>query len=159
MAATEPGANDVGNFYRASGRTITKEVRIKASTAIEDGAIVYPDPAGVNKWTLADSTAGENFGVIREAVASTDSDYASSTKTKLVEFPSESGVEWFGTVGAGTFAEDDVNKYVDLNDSISVDVDTSTKDQLYVAGFISSTRGRFIFAGNVPAGKAMPATS
>lgn len=150
--------NHVENFVRVKGRTKMIEGVFTASVAAEEGAIVYPDPGNAGQWTIADSTAGNAFGVIRQTIASTDSDYA-STKTVQIEVPDEPAVEWEGTIGSGTFTAADVNKYCDLVDGVSVAVDTQSKNVVFVAGYVSATRGRFIFAGNLPAGLAMAATT
>lgn len=150
--------NHTENFTRVKGRTKVIEGTFTASVAAESGAIVYPDPGNAGQWTKADSTAGESFGVLQETIASTDSDYA-STKTVHIEVPDDAGVEWEFTVGSGTFTPADVNKYVDLYDEVSLAVDTTSKKQCYISGYITSTRGRCMFAGNVPSGMALPATT
>lgn len=143
--------NHSENFVRRQGKTKVIDGIFTASVAAEEGSIVYPDPGNAGQWTIADSTAGNMFGVIRQTIASTDSDYA-STKTVKIEIPAEPGVVWEGTVGSGTFTAADVNKYCDLVDGVSVAVDTTSKKSIFIAGYKSSTRGLFIFAGNVPTG-------
>lgn len=158
MSNPTDSVNNTRYFTRSKGKTKIITGTFTASVAAVEGAIVYPDPGNAGQWTKADSTAGEQFGVLRQTIASTDSDYA-STKTVQIEVPAEPGVEWNFTVGSGTFTAADVNKYVDLVDEVTVAVDTTSKKQLYVSGYVSSTRGTCIFAGNVPAGLALPATT
>lgn len=150
--------NDNSNFVRVKGKTEIVEVLFSASVAIEEGSVVYPNPAAAGQYTKADSTAWENFGVIRQTIASTDSDYA-STKIVKIEVPRDNNVEWKFVVGAGTFTQADEWKYADLNNEKTVAVDTSTKGHLLITKYVSATEWRCIFAGNVWAGKALPATT
>lgn len=133
------------------------EVILTASIAAVDGSILYPDPGNAGQYTIADSTAGGNFVVIRQTVASTDSNYASA-KTVAVEIPMENGVEWTFLVGSGTLTAADVGKYADLVDEKSVAVDTSSKLQVFITRALSATQGTCVFAGNLT-GLALPATT
>ncbi len=158
MSNPVDAVNNTRYFTRSKGETKMITGTFTASVACAEGAIVYPDPGNAGQWTKADSTAGTSFGVLRQTIAATDSDYA-STKTVQIEVPAEPGVEWNFLVGSGTFTAADVNKYVDLVDEISVAVDTTSKLSIYISGYVSATRGLCIFAGNVPAGLALPATT
>jgi hypothetical protein len=159
MSFTNPTdkPNSVKYFTRASGKTKMGEVILTASVAATEGSILYPDPSNAGQYTIADSTAGGNFVVLRQTVASTDSNYASA-KTVSVEIPVEANVEWNFLVGSGTFTAADVGKYCDLVDEKSVAVDTQSKNVIFITDYISSTQGRCILSGNVT-GFALPATT
>lgn len=150
--------NSTKNFTRAKGKTELIEVTFAASVAVEEGSLVYPNPAGTSEYIKADSTAGSNFGVIRQTIAATDANYA-STKKVLIEVPRENNVEWYFTVGAWTFTTADENAYVDLQDEKSVNVDASSKKQIFIRKYISATKGTCILAGNLGSGLALPATT
>jgi hypothetical protein len=79
--------------------------------------LVYPNPGSAGTYTVADSTAGGNMGVIRQTIATTDDDYA-STKLVKVEFPVEPTVEWEFTAG-GALAQTHEGTYIDLTDYIT----------------------------------------
>ena len=158
MANPTDKVNDVSNFVRAKGKTEIIEVLFSASVAAEEGSLVYPNPSAAGQFTKADATAGNAFGVIRQTIASTDSDYA-STKLVKVEVPRENNVEWYFTVGAGTFTQADEWKLCDLNSEKDVAVDTQSKLVIYISKYISSTRGKCILAGNLWAWVSLPATS
>lgn len=158
MANPSDKTNHNENFVRAKGRTATKTVKMTASVAAEEGSILYPDPGNAGQYTIADSTAGGEFVVLRKTIASTDSDYA-STKNVVVEYPVDWGVEWYFSVGAGTFTAADIGAYADLNDGVSVAVDTASKKHVLITGYISATRGKCTLAGNVGSGLALPATT
>lgn len=150
--------NDNSNFVRTKGKTELIEVLFSASVAAEEGSIVYPNPWQAGQYTVADSTAWNNFGVIRQTIAATDLDYA-STKKVLIEVPRENNVEWKFTVGSGTFTQADEWKYADLVDEKSVAVDTQSKLVVFITKYVSATEWRCIFAGNLGSGLWLPATS
>lgn len=157
MANPSDSTNNTRNFVRVKGKTEIIEVLFSASVAAAEGAIVYPNPGAAGQYTVADSTAGNNFGVIRQTIAATDSDYA-STKIVKIEVPRENNVEWEGTAG-GALAQTHEGTYVDLTDSVTVNEGASSKKVIFVKKYISATRGRFIFAGNLGSGIALAATS
>jgi hypothetical protein len=131
--------NSVKYFTRFAGKTKMGEVILTASVAATDGSILYPDPGNAGQYTIADSTAGGNFVVIRQTVASTDANYASA-KTVAVEIPVEANVEWSFLVGSGTFTAADVGKYCDLVDEKSLAVDTQSKLVAFITRYISATQ-------------------
>lgn len=135
--------NNISNFVRREGKTKIVKKLLTASVAVEEGSLVYPDPGNAGQITKADATAGNFFGVIKETIATTDDNFA-STKMVAVEVPIEQWVEWDFTVWSGTFTAADVDKYADLVDEKSVAVDTTTKKSVYITKFLTSTRGRCI---------------
>lgn len=157
MAIPEPQSN-VKNFDYVSGRVSTRSVPFVASVAAQMGSVVYPDPGNAGYYTIADSTAGDNFGIIQQTIATTDDDYA-STKNVTVEFPSYQNTVYRFTRGSGTLTSADVGKYVDLYDEKSLAVDTTSKNVFLITGVIDADHGYGVFAGNVGAGRALPATT
>lgn len=158
MANPSDKTNDVSNFTLAKWDTEIVEVLFSASVAVEEWSLVYPNPSTAGQYTKADSTAWNNFWVIRQTIASTDSDYA-STKTVKVEVPRGNNVEWYFTVWAWTFTQADEGKYADLNDEKTIAVDTSSKKQVFITKYISSTKGKCVLAGNLGSWQALPATT
>ena len=150
--------NNVQNFERAKGKTEVIQVLFSASVAVEEGSLVYPNPAAAGQYTKADATAGWNFGVIRQTIAATDSNYA-STKTVSIEVPRDNNVEFYFTVWAGTFTQADEGKYVDLNNEKTIAVDTSAKKVFFITKYVSATRGKGILAWNLGSWEALPVTS
>ena len=158
MANPVENVNDVSNFVRVKGITEIVEVTLSASVAIAEGWIVYPNPGAAGQYTKADTTAWNNFGVIRQTIAATDADYA-STKVVKIEVPRGNNVEWLFTVGSGTFTAADEGKYADLLTEVTIAVDVQTKKQVFITKYISATRWKLIFAWNTGAGLALPVTS
>lgn len=148
--------NNTSNFVRVKGKTEIIEVLFSASVAAEEGSIVYPNPGAAGQYTKADSTAGNNFGVLCQTIAATDSDYA-STKLVKIEVPRENNVEWEWTATA--LLQTDEGTYVDLSDEVTVNDGASSKKVIFVKKYISATRWRFIFAWNLGSGIALAATT
>jgi len=137
--------NNNQNFVRVKGKTEIREVLFSASVAAEEWGLVYPNPSAAGQYTVADATAGGNMGVIRQTIASTDDDYA-STKLVKVEFPIEPTVEWEFTAG-WALAQTHEWTYIDLTDYKTADETASSKDVILVTKYISTTRWRGILAG------------
>lgn len=88
----------------------------------------------------------EHLGIIRTSVASTDSDFASTTKVP-VEVPLEPSCEFESTV-TGTLLTTDIGSYFDLSTAGLVNQDGSTYDAVLCKGFISTSKGRFSLNSN-----------
>jgi len=82
-------------------------------------------------------------GIIRKAIAATDSDYASTTSVP-VEVPLEVACEVEADVSTGTLVAASVGDYFDLTDASGVDQSASADDIVQCVGFISASKGRFI---------------
>lgn len=119
-----------------------RDLPMIASTAIEEGSALY----WVGDGTVSKSTnATGNFaGILREEIAATDDDYATSGKFKAVSVPKNSSAEAEFTVGAGTFTTADVGKSVKFNDEKGLAVDTAGT-QARITQYISSSRGKCTF--------------
>lgn len=126
-------------FKRYSGKTKVMWLPKAASTAFSKGALVYPN--GLGQVIPADSTSGCHVGVIQRDVASTDSDYA-STSLVPVEVPVERWTEW--VVDASSAVAADVLTEIDLTDSLNANRSASSKDALLVTGIISASKIRVV---------------
>lgn len=126
------------SFRRISGKQRVEWWPKKASTAFTLGALVYPDGAGAIQ--PADSTSGEHIGVILKTVASTDSDYASTTKVP-VDVCGEDDV--FEADVTGTLTAAMVGTYLDLSTSLVVNAAATSKNVVLCVGYISASKGLF----------------
>ena len=148
--STNPAStfNRNNNFVPIKGIWDYRPVVIKESTAMQMGTLVSYEVSGSATTgkgikSAAATTNGQNvIGILWEEVATTDPDYATAFKTKMVAIPCGTDCEAEFTVGAGTFTNVDVGRVVAIHsDSISLAVDTNGLGAV-ITGFISSTRGR-----------------
>lgn len=102
-----------------------------ASVAMPDGAAIGIQISGnttTGNVTLmgTENANGADFvGILAEPIASTDTDYATSGKLKIVWEPNTPDAEAYFTVGSGTFTAVDVFKTVEFySNSLSLAVDT-----------------------------------
>lgn len=113
---------------------------VTASTAIAAGALVAFSSGKLIAATS--TTAGSAIaGVLRKAIAATDSDYASE-RLVAVEVPVEKNVVWEADVTSGLVAAD-IGLYQDLTDSVTVNRGASTYDIAQCVKVISTTKGLF----------------
>lgn len=108
----------------------------KASTAFAVGDLVYMDGSG--EIQLADSTSGDHIGVCLKAVASTDSDYASTTRIPVIRVGED--VIFEADVGTGTMTQNLEGTYCDLKDENELDVSATSKNVIFLKKFLSSTK-------------------
>ena len=118
-----------------------QKMQMKESVAMEEGAVLYSDLAG--EMTISTGAETNQMGILAEAIAATDSDYATAKKLKYVYVPKSVNAECYFTVGAGTFTVADVGKVVALNDSKSLAVDTAGT-RARITAYLSSTRGKCV---------------
>ncbi|MEY2595076.1 MAG: hypothetical protein RI965_348 [Bacteroidota bacterium] len=116
---------------------------VTPSTAIGNGAAV-----SFSSGKLIAATNTEKpyniVGILKKAVAATDSDYALD-RLVPVEVPVEKNVEWTFDVLDGTLAATDVGTYKDLNQldtGLGVDAGASSLDVVFVTRFLSASKGR-----------------
>jgi hypothetical protein len=147
MANPASQANSNLYFVPIKGRWERVLKPFKASTAIPLGYAVGIEISGnttTGNLTLmgVENAAGADFvGIMDEAIAATDTDYATAGKMKYVLIPSDRQALAEFKVGAGTFTNADVGKTVEFHsDSASLAVDTAGKGAR-IEGYISSTRG------------------
>lgn len=124
--------NNTDNFYHSNDLWVSKAYPFKASVALVDGGLVAVEISGSNptgNLTIAGTTNanGQNVvGILAEPIASTDSDYATGGKMKMVWIPTSPEAEMKFKVGAGTFTAADVGRICQIHtDSKSVAVDTN----------------------------------
>lgn len=128
-------------FIRAQGKTKTMALGVTPSTAIANGALVAFS-SGLLIAATSTTAPSAIVGVLRKAIVSTDSDYASSRKV-LVEVPVEKNVVWEADFTA-TLVTTDVGAFADLTDSLTVNRGASTYDVAQIIGYLSATKGYVI---------------
>lgn len=124
-------------FIRYKGKTKLMSLPVTASTEIGVGALVAWSSG---KLIAATSTTASSdiVGVLRKAITSSDSDYASE-RLVLVEVPVEKNVEWlFDGTSLSTSTR---GTYLDLTDSVTVNGGASTYDIVWHTGYVSATKG------------------
>lgn len=139
--------NQTRNFYPADNKWEMKAYPMKASTAMAEGAAIAIEISGnttTGNHTLmgTENAAGADFvGILAEPITSSDADYATAGKLKLLWVPKTNVARSYFKVGAGTFTAADVGKTVEIHtDSVSLAVDTAGKGAR-IKEYISSTRG------------------
>lgn len=113
-----------------------------ASTVFAAGSLVVANEAAdSNTFTAATSSSASLLGVIKKAIAATDSDYASE---KLVGLLVDEDADWEFSVGTGTADANDEQGFIDLKDADEADVTQSTEDHIFVTRFIraATLRGK-----------------
>lgn len=128
-------------FLRKQGKTKWMWLPVTVSTAFSKGALVawssgYLIPV---TSTTAPST---HVGVIRHAITSSDSDYATARLVE-VEVPVEANVVWEAAVTSGLVVADR-GLFQDLTDSVTVNRGASSYDAVQCVKVISTTKGWFI---------------
>ena len=108
-----------------------------ASTAIAVGDLLYADGSGAVQ--PADATSGDHIGVCMKAIASTDSDYASTTSIPVM-VPTED-TTWLVDVDTGTALTTAMvgNRY-DLTDANSLNVGGTSKKVVTIVKYKSATK-------------------
>lgn len=131
-----------------------RKIPMKASTEMKDWVAIGAEVSGsttTGNATLMPTTNanGQNFiGILAERIASTDTDYATAGKLKLVFVPKEKTSAAKFKVGAGTFTAADINKVVAFHtDSASLAVDTAGAGAI-ISWYIDANYGICTF--NVP---------
>lgn len=134
-------------FKAAKGKWGLRWYPKKASTAFTINALVQYDGSGAVEPSTTSSL--DNVGIIRKTIASTDSDYASTTLVP-VEVPLSPTCEVEFDVGTGTLTAADVGLYIDLASSTAADQSASAHDIILVTKFISASKGLGILNGLAP---------
>jgi hypothetical protein len=134
--------NETTKIEIATGDLETKEIPMKASTAILDGGLLMPEGGSTGYYTLATAASTSIPYLLMGTIASTDSDYATAGKLKKAyKIPASSGdkYELYFPVGNGTATAALIGNTVDLHDAYSADVDADSVHQIRVTDFISAT--------------------
>jgi hypothetical protein len=117
-----------------------------ASTAFSVNTLVAVN-AGTGFFIPASSTTDFNLGILRKAVTSSDSDYASNTRLPI-ECPMSPYAEMEGDVSTGTLATTSVGEYFNLTDAAGVDQSSGSNRSVLCTGFISASKGLFVLNSN-----------
>jgi hypothetical protein len=127
------------------GKWITKHPPRTASVTFTAGDLVMIT-SGLVAPATTEST--KHLGIIKESVASTDSDFATEAVKVAVDIPMETGCEFEADV-TGTLLTTDVGLQFDLSDASTVNQDGTTYKVVTCKGFISATKGRFSLNSNI----------
>lgn len=125
-------------FIPKKGRWKRIQLPVTPSTALSANSLVT-QTSGLLVAATDGTTAANILGIVEKAIASTDSDYASS-RTVSVLVPTER----FAVVEAdvtATLVVGDIGLYIDLTDASTMNRAASTTDIGLVVGFISTTKG------------------
>ena len=123
-------------FVQSSGKVTVEWYRKAASTVFTNGALCGTN--GTGEIIPATSTSTTHVGVIQKDIAATDSDYASTTLVPVLVPTDET--EWEIDVTTGTATEATEGTYVDLTNSLGVDVSASAHDAVFVTKFVSGSK-------------------
>lgn len=144
-------ANNNLNFVPIAGKWNFMKLPFKASTAIAQGVAVGVEissntTTGYLTAMGTENAAGADFqGILAEPISSTDADYATAGKLKLIAVPLDATAEAEFKVISGTFTAADVFKTVEFATSgTGLAVDTAGKGAR-ITKYISSTRGQCTF--------------
>ena len=103
-------------------------------------AFAFNDIVGINTsgylTKYLDGSSFPELGLIQKTIAASDSDYASNTSVPVLVAGDEA--EYLCDVSTGSAAQTDVGEYIDVDDSNSVDVGTSTNNDFYVTKVLSA---------------------
>ncbi len=127
-------------FIKYRGKTKTEWLPVTTSTAFAKGDIVSW-ASGLLIPATSSTTALSHVGVIKRAIASTDSDYATA-RLVPVEVPTDKEVIWRAPVTSGLVAAD-VGLLVDLTNAGVINRAASSIDAAQVHGVFSTTDGLF----------------
>lgn len=123
-------------FKRISGEPNVEYYPKKASTAFENGGLVYADGSGAVQ--PADATSGDHIGVSLKKVTSNDDDYADNTKIP-VDVPGPKDV-FEVDVETGTFTTAMIgNRYYLVADGDAIDVSATSKQVVTIVGYKDSS--------------------
>ena len=128
-------------FRRVQGRTKLMWLPVKVSTALSVGSLVA---FSSGKLIAATATTAPTsiIGVLRHAIAATDSDYATERLVE-VEVPVENNVVWEADVTSGLVAAD-IGLFQDITSATHVNRDASSYDVVQCVKVLSTTKGLFI---------------
>lgn len=128
-------------FYAIAGKTKEIQLPVTPSTAISEGALLT-FTTGKLVAAGAATAAVDIVGVLKKAIAATDSDYASDRLVSVL-VPVENNVVFEADVTSGLVVTD-VGGEFDLTSSTHVNRGASSVDVVKCLGVISSTKGLFL---------------
>lgn len=126
------------------GNWVIKSFPKKASTTITKGDLLQFDTG-----TAAPATtqSKKHMGIALQAIASTDSDFASTTRIK-VAVPTEPSAEFIADV-TGTLVTTSLGLQYDMSAAGTVNQGGTTYKVVTCTGYVSATKGRFILNSNL----------
>ena len=128
-------------FIRKQGKTKLMWLPVTTSTVLSKNSIVAWS-SGLLIAATSSTAPSAHVGVVRKAIAATDSDYATA-RLIAVEVPVEANVVWEGDVTSGLVAAD-IGLFQDLTSATHVARTASTYDAVQCVKVISTTKGHFI---------------
>ena len=135
------------SFLRIDGSTrksLPSKIAKKASTAMNVGDVVIATSGQVD---VAVASSVLLLGICTTKVASTDSDYASTTAVAVEQI--DPNAVYLADVGTGSAAVTDIGAQFDLKDKDEVDVTGTTYKQVKIVGVISATKVLVTFNPNL----------
>lgn len=121
------------------GSTASQAIVKGACVALSSGRLI---PAA------NDTDPSTIVGVIRHAITSADTEYATAGTPVEVEVPVEKNVVWEADVTTdGALTNTDQGTYMDLTTGDTgdeVDTTVSTLDTVFCTGYVSATKGYFV---------------
>lgn len=124
-------------FQLYSGHPRVEWYPKKASTAIAVGDLLYADGSGAVQ--PADSTSGDHIGICMKAIASTDSDYASTTSIPVL-VPTDDTLFKVDVDTGTALTTAMVGSRYDLTDANSLNVGGTSKKVVTIVKYISATK-------------------
>lgn len=128
------------SFILKKGRTKFVYLPVTTSTALSAGSLVTAS-SGLLVAATSSTAAADIQGVLRHAIASTDSDYATARLVE-VQVPLDRHTTWTGSVTSGLVAAD-IGTEVDLTDASTVNRGASSIKAVRVVSVNSTTSGVF----------------
>lgn len=129
------------SFIYKGGRIKEKWLPVTASTALpKDSLVTYT--SGLLVAATAGTASADIIGVLNKAIASTDTDYATSGRLVPVIVPTERFTLWEADVTSGLVAAD-VLKEVDLTDNVTVNRGAGSVKAVRAISVISALKGIF----------------
>jgi hypothetical protein len=125
-------------FIRNSGRTKFVWLPVTTSTALSKGALLT-FTSGLLVAATSSTAAADIVGVLRHAIASTDSDYATARLVE-VEMPTERFTQWEYDVTTGLVAAD-IGIEIDLTDSLTANRGATSVKAVRTTRVLSTTKG------------------
>ena len=129
-------------FRWVKGRTTSRWLPRTASVVFTAGDLVIMT-SGLLATALA-TTSTTVVGIIRKAVASTDSDYATAAVRVLVEVPLDDNCVLEGPVANGSLLTTSLGVKFGLTSAGAVDFADTTTTVLMCVGFLSAALGHFM---------------
>jgi hypothetical protein len=136
----------MANIILRSGKTKNENMPVTPSQVfVADSLVKYS--SGKIVPCVAGDAAIDVVGIIRKAIATTDSDYASDREVPI-EVPAEKHCLYEMEVGTGTIAATDRGAEFDLAGPTTVDQSATTDKVVKLKKFISTTKGVFYIKFN-----------